>query len=357
MNFNALKELLNAKIDPKWLVDAGEFDLNQRQVDALREDNNFLIRGCAGSGKSVLALHRAVNFFKKKKTCTFVVYTKALEQYIENGLTALAPEYKDYISIHHYDELNFNKVHKSDYLIVDEIQDLRLEDIHELVNLSKNFTFYGDDRQQLYSSKNNGITLEQIAKEFDIENSHILELDKNYRNTLNIAKFCSELIEDNDFYERTKRTPNMQEGFYPIIQKFSCLDKELEFILDFINDEKITNIGILFPTNVRVEKARDFFNSKGIPVDYKYRDEDGKDHISLNFNRNFPKLLCYHSAKGVQFDYVFLPTCDVYDKKEFYNYRNALYVACSRAKKMLYISYTDKLSKYIEDIFKKGWKK
>lgn len=366
MNADYLKELLESlesKINPKWLVDIGEFDSNQRQANSLKEDDNFLIRGCAGSGKSILALHRAVNFLKKEKTCTFVVYTKALEDYIKDGLEALiskyklTQEYKVYISICHYDKLNFKNVNKSDYLIVDEIQDLKLEDIRKLVSLSKNFTFYGDNKQQIYGNKNNYITLEKIAEEFNIDNSHILELDKNYRNTLRIAKFCCKIIDDYDFYERTKKNPYAQKGTYPKIKEFSCLYEELEFILNFINDEKITNIGILFPTNERVEQAREFFNSKGISVDYKYRDKHGNDNLVLNFNRNFPKLLCYHSAKGVQFDYVFLPTCDIYDKEEVFNYKNALYVACSRAKKMLYIFYTKELSFYIKEALRKERKK
>lgn len=65
-------------------------------------------------------------------------------------------------------------------------------------------------------------------------------------------------------------------------------------------------------------------------------------------NNDLPCILTYHAAKGTEFDNVFVP---------FANYgtlpdRNAFYVACTRSSHSLFISYSGKLTNYLDRVNK-----
>ena len=76
-----------------------------------------------------------------------------------------------------------------------------------------------------------------------------------------------------------------------------------------------------------------------MPFEFKYNSdtEYGKSINLLNFRTLLPKLMTYHSAKGLQFDLVILP---------FYNgatddeARKTLYVAMTRTMHSLYVLYS-----------------
>ncbi len=59
--------------------------------------------------------------------------------------------------------------------------------------------------------------------------------------------------------------------------------------------------------------------------------------MTLDFNSSVPKVLSWHSVKGLQFNDVFIPFCETaYDDVM----KKALYVAITRAYNRLYIGYT-----------------
>jgi superfamily I DNA/RNA helicase len=70
------------------------------------------------------------------------------------------------------------------------------------------------------------------------------------------------------------------------------------------------------------------------------------DEVELDFNSNLPKVMTYHSAKGLQFDTVFMPHCG----EDWIEYKNAFYVALTRTSRQLIITHSDKLSRYIQQI-------
>ena len=62
---------------------------------------------------------------------------------------------------------------------------------------------------------------------------------------------------------------------------------------------------------------------------------------SLNFTSTNPKVMTYHSAKGLQFETVFLPYIEKFSGNE--SDRKALYVAMTRTYRNLYVMYTSAL--------------
>jgi superfamily I DNA/RNA helicase len=69
-------------------------------------------------------------------------------------------------------------------------------------------------------------------------------------------------------------------------------------------------------------------------------------HMDLDFTSDNPKLMTYHSSKGLQFENVFLPDCTVEDDDN----RNPLYVAVTRTYQSLYILHSGNLSSLFDDV-------
>jgi len=123
----------------------------------------------------------------------------------------------------------------------------------------------------------------------------------------------------------------------------------------------LTNVGILLRFNTTqtafshsgnaqrsVQYVKDYFESKGITVEYKYNINLDTD-MDLDFQSSNPKILTWWCAKGLQFKDVFVVDCnfDYIEQgettKEEKTLASAWYVALSRTSERLFISYTDKL--------------
>ena len=72
---------------------------------------------------------------------------------------------------------------------------------------------------------------------------------------------------------------------------------------------------------------------------FKYNKGDNDfDYVdNLNFNTTLPKIMTYHSAKGLQFDMVILP---MYNGANDDESKKALYVAMTRTMHSLYVLYS-----------------
>ncbi|WP_161496524.1 3'-5' exonuclease [Clostridium thermosuccinogenes] len=339
-----INEYLERKEEPKkkWFISESELDDEQYNV-LYAEKGNLIIEGCAGSGKTNLAMHRLIKIIKEEKeTALFVVFTKALKSFIESGVEAniFKKENVQICYAHQIEQkIKNNDIQSFDYVIIDEVQDLDVSTIKKILSLcKKEFIFFGDDKQQIFVEKNKGITLEQIRMVSGVSKEKYKVLNKNYRLPKQIAKLSGAIIDDNgELLSKCVR----DDGTKPVLVKCKSFIDEIDFIIRKIKSERLTDVGIIYNRNELVEKARQAFESKGMEVEYKY-----KTWNYLNFNTDLPKIVTYHSAKGLEFDTVFLPSCSMdYEK---HNYRESLYVACTRATKSLYITYIDHLTPYIK---------
>lgn len=63
-----------------YVIDS-ELDDYQVKIINKKTDNSYIVKGCAGSGKSILALWKAKQILDEHKgSVLYVVYTKALKQ-------------------------------------------------------------------------------------------------------------------------------------------------------------------------------------------------------------------------------------------------------------------------------------
>ena len=116
----------------------------------------------------------------------------------------------------------------------------------------------------------------------------------------------------------------------------------------------MTDVGILLPHNEDVRSVSTMLNSYGINHETKYEDkEDWRSSVnSLNFSTTNPKVMTYHSAKGLQFEAVFLPAISPLsdDENRRISEQKALYVAMTRTYRYLYIMYSGVLPAPLSEV-------
>jgi superfamily I DNA/RNA helicase len=333
----------------KWLISEESFDEEQRRIQTLK-DGNYLIEGCAGSGKTVLALTKAYEI-KESELGTYlvVIFTHTLKDFIKDGITNLG---LDEDRICNYDQLEKRGYTSADYIIVDEVQDfedVRIQHLKEMAN--KHFIFFGDDAQQLYSDRTNKTNLKRIANLTGIAANNHKKLSKNYRLPRPIAEFAVQIAKDSN--------PNIigqcvkSSGKKPIILKCKGFEDELDYIRKTIENNGLLNVGILVKDNDEIQNVIDYYDKLKFNIQYKYYKKNGnsKNLIdTLDFYDHTPKIITYHSSKGLQFDYVFLPACNVAYSK--YDFQDSLYVAVTRTSEELHITYSETLSPYIKKVSK-----
>lgn len=338
----------------KWFINASEMDDNQYAIKDLNPDKSFIVQGCAGSGKTILALWRAKELQESGKKIWVIVYTKALRQFIDDGVREIGIDTKRVVYKWWWDNRIAAENKSADYFILDEAQDFTSSEVKDMGDHANVSTMYfGDTAQQLYPKKKvkgadgkeveeNTLTVKDIAIQTLLS---IRELSKNYRLPQTVARLaqCVPLVFD-DLEARCKKVG----GKKPVVRKSKSVQAELDFIINRIKVQNLTDVGILVPHNQDAQKVYLYMKEKGLNPEVKYQmyDENGNElgkEINLDFGTDNPKIMTYHSSKGLQFETVFIPMCETSDN----NFRNPLYVALTRTYKDLYITYVKDLSPFI----------
>jgi len=232
-------------------------------------------------------------------------------------------------------------------LIIDEVQDFDADRINSFQNKAKKaLMLFGDTAQLLYEKGTPMSEVENITK------LQTYSLKNNYRLTQVVAKFAQNVLpnSERDFsiVDKCKR-----EGDLPIVRNCKDPEDEMHYIVKQLK-EGITSVTILLSNNTLVNSVYQYLNENGQTAEVKMtieNDNGGTTKIdTLDFRTNNPKIMTYHSSKGLQFKNVFLPFCDMRDSSS--QFRRALYVAMTRTSHNLYISYNplNPLSEYIENV-------
>jgi len=325
-----------------WMVKESELDEDQIKVLMATLDKSCIVTGCAGSGKSVLALIKAQRIQKERgDDYKIVVFTKALCHYMNSGR-------KD-LGLHNQFFYYWNWKHRqncspTDYMIVDEIQDFTETEIKEfLLSTKKHFFFFGDTAQSIYEGLKDTMPVEDIGyllpkgerpKEFG--------LYRNYRLPLSVAKLVQYVgIGLPSFEESIYKSP---ETAIPYVLNYESLEAQTTAIQRIITNNDLSDVAILLPTGELVKSISGILSNLGMNVEMRYNDQDDfrSSVDTLNFSTTNPKIMTYHSAKGLQFETVFLPAIEsFYDDGN--SRRKSLYVAMTRTYRNLYIMYSGSL--------------
>lgn len=335
-----------------WMVKESDLEKDDYEYRVLHAvlDKSCIVSGCAGSGKSVLALIKAQRLQRKKNTQAYkiIVFTRALCKYMNAGRNEL--NIKTPFTYHwKFKEAGYPQ---TDYIIVDEIQDFDKEEIQAFIKATnKHFFFFGDTAQSIYNGipKQDGtpkvtMPVNRISsiipadKDFELFN-----LCHNYRLPLPVAKVVQHIgIGLPPFSENIYKSP---EKVIPRFVKYNGLEEQVQAIARMIKNKSVSDVGVLVPHNEDVRKVHEILSSQQINHELKFEDKQNwKNGIdNLDFTTENPKIMTYHSAKGLQFETVFLPGIAPLNPNRRESEQKALYVAMTRTYRNLYVMYSGDL--------------
>jgi superfamily I DNA and RNA helicase len=247
------------------------------------------------------------------------------------------------------------------HIIIDEAQDFNSEAfklIRNMVKESKNDIFIvGDAHQRIYGHK---ITLSQCGINIRGRGK---KLKLNYRTTDEIRKWSiallnGEKIDDMDNgIDSNSDYKSLYHGPKPLVKNFENYDDEVEFINNYIKElkkeDENSKICIVARTQKIIDRYNSYFTNKNIATVQISRNT--KDNISNNGVR----LATMHRVKGLDFDHViiasmndgimpleFLDKSDEQqiEKEKLLKEKSLVFVAATRAKKSLLVTYYGKKS-------------
>lgn len=333
-----------------WMIRPS--DLEDVGVMVMEEtiDKSIVVTGCAGSGKSVLALLKAKIIqeqIKKERNrdikdhdYEIIIFTKTLCQYMEIGRRFLELNANTFFYHWQWERMGCPC---ADYVIVDEIQDFSEQEIDSFVRAArKHFYFFGDTAQSVYDETRYGgvkpLTVEETKQHLRNTGKIIktFELRYNYRLPITIGRFVQDVgINLPPFNPNIYKST---ENEMPHVVQYANDYKQVEAIKRIIVKNDMKDVAILLPTNALVQEFRKSLERLEMNVEYKVNSE-----ITLDFSTENPKIMTYHSSKGLQFETVFIPWFEKYCDEDDNKYRKALYVAMTRTYKNLYIMYSGHL--------------
>lgn len=325
-------------------------NLDENQLNALiNTDKKVLVSGPAGSGKSMLAIRKVLDLKNNCEDFRIIIYTKALSKYLIGKLKRVnIKDIEKYI-------LCGEKFRKTDindninYIVIDEVQDFGIKDLQFCFECAKKGYFlFGDDGQQVHPNRTNNVSIiDYLEKETDISS---YKLNTTYRFPRKIALFSEQVKSQKENLSLNCIREGSNDNI-PKIVEFNNFEKEMDYLYNVIINEQWNDVGILVKKNEVVNEIYSALSERGLVCDYKNEKEE-----HLDFSNYRPKIITYHSSKGLEFERVFIPQCNIYeDETTNYNYREALYVACTRATKTLIVSYSNDSGKspYLDNINKK----
>lgn len=328
-------------------VDTESMDDDQLELIDKTIDKSMIVSGCAGSGKSVIAMYKAEQILEKGEDVILIAYTKSLNRYMCDGKqNKLGKRF-----FYHWQWKHEGKP-SADYIIVDEIQDFDCEEIEEFRKAAnKNFFFFGDTAQSIYRAfGKKTMSMDEISKLTGIP---ILYLYNNYRLPKPVAQITQDYLGLNEKYDMVRKYSDdlylSKENTLPVFIECKSNTDQIKNIISVIEKKSFKNVGILVQDNDEVLEIMNAFTFERFACEFKYNAgyNDPKNKDTLNFKTEIPKLMTYHSAKGLQFETVILP---YYKGTKSNDSLKALYVAMTRTYRNLYILYSNILEEPLSNV-------
>lgn len=358
-----------------WIIRRDRLDPDQIRIVDAPVNNNMWIAGFAGSGKSVLLVHKAIRIIERNPNAKvlFVVYTQSLVDLFKTGLATLGHNEIEVKTI--YEFMDGGNVY--DYILCDEVQDCTDSMISEIRSRARrNVIVAGDKFQSIYEQdvryREPTIDPQTLSRSLSAQ---ISELTKIYRLTPSIIDAINCFLPSMQLAINGR--PNAEKVDVSI-KLCKCDSKREESIYVYNNAERYIRqnerTAILFPQH---KDCIDFVNylldSKGktqweIELN-RYNKPNFRslnNHLAVNGiklmyvgngygslkeaeNKNIGVIMTYQSSKGLDFEHVYLPFAS---SNMFITYndgrsRTIFMVAMSRSSKNLTITYTGQLFQYV----------
>lgn len=364
----------------RWLPP--ETELEREQNDVLKkiwtESKNLFISGFPGSGKSVCLLY-AVKTIKDKDPnakILFVEFTHSLIKMIKAALSDPELEkYKDGVEVitSEYFGRNYYQFRNQDFIIADEVQDISKDILYKMKNSAKRVIVGGDVNQSIYSF------LKGIEKPASIaELNEAIEPDKSELTIIHrLNKYIIHAI--NCFLPNMNilagKTSMLKRHLPPYVIRHISKESEVKRTMEEAESARNggKSVGILFPSHKNIEEFINIYLRYANKPEFDFannRVNNKPDYGRLNehLNKHGIKLqsvtngfgsfierddcitICtYHSAKGLDFETLFLPFCN----KHIDSAEDAVLfmVAMTRCRDQLYISFSSEMNRFISTFY------
>ncbi|MFW5977574.1 MAG: 3'-5' exonuclease, partial [Candidatus Nanoarchaeia archaeon] len=262
-------------------------------------------------------------------------------------------------------DLHTNIIPSFQWVLVDEYQDVNPEQLRLLGHLDpQNLFCVGDPRQSIFAWRGSH---PGIIYDFIDDDTTVVELTTNFRSASQIISFSNQLI---------AQTNKGKHSFSPL--QAHTKDKGRVFVTSFTNEQEEAKsiiqqikelacqrneIFILSRTNKGLEPYKQLCEQENIA--HIMRTDEKKDAFRTPRTDEIT-LSTVHAIKGLEAEFVFVVgvnfknypckskdhrfvelLCTKNNYDQFEEERRLLYVACTRAKKELYVSYSLGLSPFI----------
>lgn len=341
---------------------------NQQDIfETIIDNPRCIVRGGAGTGKTIIALHFAKQMSGRENKTGFFCYNKQLSDYLKNNvkqtndficdsfteyMESVVAQAGKHITVPHnsternvYYQENLPQIFMEvfleldlpqfSYLIVDEAQDLMIPRYLEAMDFvlngglqNGNWYFFMDaERQNLFHNNKSDEDILQMLQQY---NTHYTQcrLKDNCRNSVAIIEKLDQI-----FGTTTRHKHNDERGTDVVIKSYKKTAEQvasLETILRMLLREGVAPEQIVILSTIR------FSNSAASMVtEFKISDrrDSGKETIFFS---------TIHSFKGLESPVVILSDIDnLTDEARM----NILYVGMTRAKSALYILTHEKTAK------------
>src|SRR5690625_862496 len=339
-----------------------ELSKEQLEIYNLPLKGRYLVTGPPGTGKTVMALYRAQMYAKSDIKPQLLMFNNTLKDYTQRGTEGMSidgfvetfhrwlwnaypswsggnrpPETRKYV----YDWqqimpiLASASIKEKPAMLVDEGQDLPPELYTALMFIADHTTIFADENQRITEKHNS--TLGDIRSNARIKTDDELLLTRNYRHTREIAQLAR------CFYVGLQTgMPDLPErsGEKPVAKRTIDMASAADFIARYERTNSHQSIGVLVPYRQTLITLRRLLTQRETknPVQFFL---SGKNGSNLDFTKPGIQLLCFASAKGLEFDTVFMPELQSLSSDlEDASTKMQLYVLLSRARDHLYLLYS-----------------